>query len=103
MDRLEVPEKMRRHTSADPPTCRDVQARSPQAPRKITLSGATMHTPPSNRKHAYMFNYVPRSIVNVKAGDFDDEEEEDPQRIRRMRGISVEVDIAKKSSKLWLL
>lgn len=80
-------EKHRRHSSAVPPT----QNGSPAAQkmRKVSYAGSSNST-------KYEYNVVPRSIVNLKE---DEEEEEDPQKVRRRLGIPFEEDFVQKKSK----
>lgn len=65
---------------------------SPEKQRKVTYAGHS----PATRIRAYEYNIVPRSIVNLKEEDVD---EEDHQKIRRQKGIPFEEDFALKNSK----
>ena len=82
-------EKPRRHSSVDPPTAQ--QNGTTVKTRKVSYAGHS-----STRNKAYEYNFVPRSIVNLKE---EDEEDEDPQKIRRKKGIPFEEDFALKNSK----
>ena len=76
--------------AAEPYTGR--QSASQEKQRKVTNAGHS----PANRIRAYEYNIVPRSIVNLKDGDV---EEEDHQKVRRQKGIPFEEDFALKNSK----
>ena len=84
-------EKHRRHSSVHPPTANGTGEKI----RKVSYAGQSS----TSRKKTYEYNPVPLSIVNLKEEDVY--EEEDPQKIRREKGIPFEEDFALKNSKLW--
>lgn len=91
-------EKHRRYSSAVTPTHNGATATKKE--RKVSYAGTGIDR----------YEYVPRSIVNLKEEDVKEEdakkeekgelyEEEDPQKRRRRLGIPFEEDFAQKRSK----
>lgn len=81
-------EKQRRHSSVNPPTANGTGVKV----RKVSYAGQSS----TSRKKTYEYNPVPLSIANLKEEDIYDE---DPQKIRRERGIPFEEDFTLKNSK----